>query len=249
MKNKMIIKIILLINLIMFINFLLNKINYINNYLFYHLNLLKKNKFTFKTNKNEIFFNLTSIIFSNNKIDRIIKVQYTIDFYYENDSFIVPSDLTLYNNLHVFCLMNNTKKNINVISLANILENKHYECVEFFKCEDKIFLGILINDTQNNYNTKFNLISNLKILFNYYKYQINNKFNCKLANQEYTNIIQNYNNIEYTKIFNNSLNFKLSYINNPNCFWSFQANINDNEWNFINLYNNYFCICGGLDCI
>ncbi len=233
----------------MFINFLLNKINYINNYLFYHLNLLKKNKFTFKTNKNEIFFNLTSIIFSNNKIDRIIKVQYTIDFYYENDSFIVPSDLTLYNNLHVFCLMNNTKKNINVISLANILENKHYECVEFFKFEDKIFLGILINDTQNNYNTKFNLISNLKILFNYYKYQINNKFNCKLANQEYTNIIQNYNNIEYTKIFNNSLNFKLSYINNPNCFSSFQANINDNEWNFINLYNNYFCICRGLDCI
>ena len=58
MKNKMIIKIILLINLIMFINFLLNKINYINNYLFYHLNLLKKNKFTFKTNKNEIFFNI-----------------------------------------------------------------------------------------------------------------------------------------------------------------------------------------------
>ena len=145
--------------------------------------------------------------------------------------------------------MNNTKKNINVISLANILENKHYECVEFFKFEDKIFLGILINDTQNNYNTKFNLISNLKILFNYYKYQINNKFNCKLANQEYTNIIQNYNNIEYTKIFNNSLNFKLSYINNPNCFSSFQANINDNEWNFINLYNNYFCICRGLDCI
>lgn len=245
----MIIKIILLINLIIFINYLLNKINYINNYLFYHLNLLKKNKFTFKTNKNEIFFNLTSIIFSNNKIDRIIKVQYTIDFYYENDSFIVPSDLTLYNNLHVFCLMNNTKKNINVISLANILENRHYECVEFFKCEDKIFLGILINDTQNNYNTKFNLFSNLKILFNYYKYQINNQFNCKLANQEYTNIIQNYNNIEYTKKFNNSLNFKLSYINNPNCFSSFQANINDNEWNFINLYNNYFCICRGLDCI
>lgn len=249
MKNKMIIKIFLLINLIIFIIFLLNKINYINKFLFYHLNLVKKNKFTFKINKNEIFFNLTSIIFSNNKIDRIIKVQYTIDFYYENDSFIIPSDLTLYNNLHVFCLMNNTKKNINVISLANILENRHYECVEFFKYEDKIVLGILINDTQNNFITKYNLISNLKIIFNYYKYKINNQFNCKLANQEYTKIIQNYNNIDNTKIFKNNLNFKLSYINNPNCFSSFQANINDNEWNFINLYNNYFCICRGLDCI
>ena len=243
MKNITIIKIILLINLIIIINFLLNKIKYIKNF-------IKKNKFTFKTNINEIFFNLTSIIFSNDKKDKIIKVQYTIDFYYKNDSFIVPSDLTLYNNLHVFCLMNNIKKNINIISLANILENRHYECVEFFKYEDKIFLGILINDTQNNFTTKFNLLSDLKIIFNY-KYKINNQFNCELTNQEYKNIIQNYNNKDKKKIFNSSLNLKLSYINNPNCFSSFQANINDNEWNFINLYNNYFCICRGLglDCI
>ena len=114
MDNIIIIKIILLINLIIFINFLLNKIKYIKNYLFNpkNLNLVKNNKFIFKTKKNEIFFNLTSMKFSNNKIDNIIKVQYTVDFYYKNDSFIVPSDLTLYNNLHVFCFINETKKNI-----------------------------------------------------------------------------------------------------------------------------------------
>ena len=248
MDNIIIIKIILLINLIIFINFLLNKIKYIKNYLFNpkNLNLVKNNKFIFKTKKNEIFFNLTSMKFSNNKIDNIIKVQYTVDFYYKNDSFIVPSDLTLYNNLHVFCFINETKKNINVISLANILENRHYECVEFFKDEEQIFLGILINDNKNNYIRKYNFISNLKIIFNYYNYKIHNQFNCELANQEYADIIENYNN---TKIFNNSFNLKLSYINKPNCFSSFQANINDNEWNFINLYNNYFCICRGLDCI
>ena len=251
MKNIIIIKIILLINLILFIIFLLNKIEYIKNYLFNpnNINLVKKNKFIFKTNKNEIFFNLTSIIFSNNIIDKIIKVQYTIDFYYKNDSFIVPSDLTLYNNLHVFCFINDTIKNINVISLANILENRHYECVELFNLEDEIILGILINDTENNFNTKINLISNLKIIFNYYRYKIHNEFNCELANQEYIHIIQNYNNIDNTKIFNNSLNLKLSYINKPNCFSLFQANISDNKWNFINLYNNYFCLCRGLDCI
>ena len=248
MDNIIIIKIILLINLIIFINFLFNKIKYIKNYLFNpkNLNLVKNNKFIFKTKKNEIFFNLTSMKFSNNKIDNIIKVQYTVDFYYKNDSFIVPSDLTLYNNLHVFCFINETKKNINVISLANILENRHYECVEFFKDEEQIFLGILINDNKNNYIRKYNFISNLKIIFNYYNYKIHNQFNCELANQEYADIIENYNN---TKIFNNSFNLKLSYINKPNCFSSFQANINDNEWNFINLYNNYFCICRGLDCI
>ena len=135
---------------------------------------------------------------------------------------------------------------VNVISLANILENRHYECVEFFKDEEQIFLGILINDNKNNYIRKYNFISNLKIIFNYYNYKIHNQFNCELANQEYADIIENYNN---TKIFNNSFNLKLSYINKPNCFSSFQANINDNEWNFINLYNNYFCICRGLDCI
>ena len=32
---------------------------------------------------------------------------------------------------------------VNVISLANILENRHYECVELFNLEDEIILGIL----------------------------------------------------------------------------------------------------------
>ena len=62
-------------------------------------------------------------------------------------------------------------------------------------------------------------------------------------------IIQNYNNRENKKIVNNSLNLKFSYIQKPNCSTSFQANINNSEWNFTNLYNNYFCICRGFDCI
>ena len=251
MKSIKIIKIILLINLIIYISFLLNIIKIIKSYLFNPncLNFVKNNEFTFITNKNEIFFNFTSIKFSNNPTDKIIKIQYTFDFYNKNHVAIFPSDLTLYYNLHLFCYINDTIKNINVISLANIINNKHYECVNFFKLEDEIFLGVLINDTENNFISKFNLFSNLRLIFKYYKYRIHNQFNCELSNQEYTNIIQNYNNIDNTKKLKNSLNLKLSYIINPKCFSSFQANINDNEWNFTNLFNNYFCICRGFDCL
>ena len=249
MKSIIIIKIILLINLI---NFLLNEIiKNIKNNLFNpkNLNLVKANKFKFLINENDILFNLTSIILSNNPKDNIIKVQYTIDFYYKDDSFIVPSDLTLYNNLHVYCFMNDITNNITILSLANILKNKHYECVEFFKLKGQIFLGILINDTKNNFNTKINLISNLKVILNYYKYKIDNQFNCESSNQEYLNIIENNDNIDNKGILKNSLSLKLSYINQPKCVSSFQANINDNEWNFTNLYNNYFCICRGINCL
>ena len=252
MKSIIIIKIILLINLITIINFLLNEIiKNIKNNLFNpkNLNLVKANKFKFLINENDILFNLTSIILSNNPKDNIIKVQYTIDFYYKDDSFIVPSDLTLYNNLHVYCFMNDITNNITILSLANILKNKHYECVEFFKLKGQIFLGILINDTKNNFNTKINLISNLKVILNYYKYKIDNQFNCESSNQEYLNIIENNDNIDNKGILKNSLSLKLSYINQPKCVSSFQANINDNEWNFTNLYNNYFCICRGINCL
>ena len=249
MKSIIIIKIILLINLIILINFLLNE--KIKNNLFNpkNLNLVKTNKFKFIINENEILFNLTSIILSNNPKDNIIKVQYTIGFYYNNDSFIVPSDLALYNNLHVYCFMNDITKNITILSLANILKNKHYECVDFFKLKGQIFLGILINDTKNNFKTKINLITNLKIILYYYKYKINNQFNCESSNQEYINIIENNDNIDNKGILKNSLSIKLSYISKPKCVSSFQANINDNEWDFTNLYNTYFCICRGLNCL
>ena len=250
MKNIIIIKIIILIKLIIFINFMFHKIKNIKNNLFSpkNLNLIKKNKFTYN-NKSDIFFNLTSIIFSKNPKNNIIKIQYTIDFYYKNDTFIFPSDLTLYNNLHVFCFINDKKTNLTIISLANILKNRHYECVEFFKLDKEKLLGILINDTHNNIITKINFFSKLKIIFNYYNYKIINQFNCELSNQEYMNIIQNSNNTDKAKILKNSLGLKLSYIEKPNCFTSLEANINNNEWNFTNIYNNYFCICRGLDCI
>ena len=192
---------------------------------------------------------MTSIIFSNNPIDNIIKVQYTISFYNINDSIIIPSDLTLYNNLNVFCFIYDKINNINVISLSNILENKQYECIEFIKFKEELYFGILINDTQQNLHIKINLFSNFKIIFDYYKFKIKNDFNCKLSNQEYMNIIDKYHNRDNNKLLNNSLNLKFSYIKKPNCLTSFQANKNNNEWSFNNIYNNYFCICRGIDCI
>ena len=251
-KSKNIIKlIILLIIFIIYIFFYLKIFKIVNNNLLNpdNLNLVKHNKFylsNFIKNNNEIFFNLTSIIFSYNSIDNIIKVQYTINFYNNKKNLIIPSDLTLYYNIHVFCYINDISKNLIVISLASILNNKHYECIQFCTHKNEVYFGILINDTENNLHSKIDFFSNLKIISFYYNYQISDQFNCELSNQIYFDIIQNYYNKE---IFNNSLNLKLSYIKKPHCVTSFLANINNNEWNFTNIYNNYFCICRGFDCI
>ena len=63
--------------------------------------------------------------------------------------------------------------------------------------------------------------------------------NYALSNQEYLDITQNHNNKEQLK---NSLNLRLSYIKQSIYFSSFLTNMKNNEWDFINLYNNYFCI-------
>ena len=187
----------------------------------------------------EVYFNITSINFSIELKSNIIKVEYLINFFDVNKNLILPSELTLYKNIHVFCYMKKIIVNNNIIiSLANIHENKYYKCIEFFNKSDKIVFGIKIYKTEKN--IEFNSIC----LFSYHKskkykyiYMNNYKFDCLIFNQEYENFIKTNNNL-----------LKKSYLLKSICSPKNKIKIKLNKWYFYNFFNYYFCFCKGKSC-
>ena len=87
-------------------------------------------------------FNITYFNYSFSFAFNIIKIKYYIGFYDKNNNIITPSDLSLYNNVHVICHFEDLKNNTKVDSLANIFENKYFYCIEFFNFNEKINFGI-----------------------------------------------------------------------------------------------------------
>ena len=134
----------------------------------------------FKMKNNLDFFRLFDIKYLYSFKYNIIKVEYNIEFYESDKNLILPSDLTLYNNLHIFChIESSTLNNSNIIinSYPDIIENKHFKCIEYFNIYENIKYGIQIFEiNEDGVN-----INNLKYffsgeIFNYINlFQNNNK--------------------------------------------------------------------------
>ena len=227
-----------------FFSFDLNlKINLFN---FQYINNVKPNKFVLNkyfnnlNKEEEVYFNITSINYSIETENNIIKAEYLINFYDINMNLILPSELTLYKNFHVFCFMKEMIYQGNIIiSLANIYENKYYKCIEFFNKYDKIVFGIKIYKTEKNFefNSIINLFKYQKSKYYKYIYWNNFKFDCLFFNQVYENFINDNNNL-----------LKKSYILKPICSSKNKIEIKLNEWYFYNFFNCYFCFCKGNSC-
>ena len=197
------------------------------------------------TNNKRIFFNLTSISFSFDQINNIIKTDFMIDFYDQNKDIIIPSDLALYNQLHINCIMIDLSNSAVITSLANIIDNKHFICTElFYKSQNILFQIEIYQNNKLPKNKKFFLFSYKKNYFYKLKNIINNSLDCFKVNQDYEILNQAIHNINITY---NNLKLKESYFLKPKCSTKF-INLLDNKWNFINIYNYYFCICKGLLC-
>ena len=113
--------------------------------------LINLNKINFS---NSLFnysnaFNVTNIVFELSNFSyifsfrfNIIQVEYYILFSYQNGSFISPSDLSLYYDLHLICHINIVDSNLTIDSLASIYLNKFFHCIEFININEKISFGI-----------------------------------------------------------------------------------------------------------
>ena len=214
--------------------------NYINNSLSNIYNTIYYIQF-FNNNNNKIYFRLLNFSYIFSFRFNIIRVEYFILFFYKNSSYIIPSDLSLYFNLHIICKLNSIETNSTIDSLASIHQNKFFKCIEYVNINEKINFGIQIyrskaRDLCINYTKYFFSDSN----FNYNKHLFqNNKIFYPLFNEKKF----------YLEKENKSLSLKKIYIKNPNYNTKSKIIKNDNNWEFINIYNHYFCSCRGHNCL
>ena len=202
---------------------------------YYNLSELFENRLDINDIK-EIVFHFSNLNYSLNFKYNVIEVKYNITFYDKNNTIIKPSDLSLFNNLSTLCHMRMDDDTTSIDSLANIYQNKHYFCIQYFKIRTRVKAGIKIfhgiNDSIEIYFFENKLFK--------YKNITNNdaKFNLNILEREY---LQYMNKISYDN--KASFGIKRFYIDKPCKLNKIKK---DNKWNFKNIYNNYFCICKGL---
>ena len=174
----------------------------------------------------------------------MIKVEYKVSFFSENQNLISPYDINSDNKYRIFCHMK--IDNINpIISMPLITENKYFSCIEFIDLKDNVNFGIKIVD-----NLKGKDLLNIN-LFDQKIFHIKNSndnkndylFDHYAINENYIRKIKQY----FDPKINETLKFKKSYFRYPH--FTFKRHYIENKWDFINIFDNYFCYCKGTDCI
>ena len=193
---------------------------------------------------NEIYLKYNNLIYSFSYKYNIIEINFSLIFYDKNNTLIKPSDLTLIYNLHIVCNIKHENNSINVDTLANIFENKYFYCVEYLSINEKMKFGIKIY-----YGNQTNIIIylyNSDIIKYQKRYKNNYKFNPQSINKEYLGLINNITDTSQNKsILNNISKLKMLYIDKPYFQNKMNIILNESQWYFKNIYNNYFCFCKG----
>jgi hypothetical protein len=163
-----------------------------------------------------------------------------------DNNLIKPSDLTLYYDLHILCFLNNDDS-INIYSFANIEKDKYFKCTEFFYRYENIEIGIIVYKIDKNgyVNNDYKLIYLEKDMFKYI-YESDEIFDISFLLNEYKIMleqIQNENNLIETK------RLKKTYLTEPFGILKRDFKNLEGEWNFFNLFNEYFCFCKGIKCL
>ena len=193
------------------------------------------------------YFHIIDIKFVYSNKYQIIKVEYKIKFFDLYKNLILPSDLTLYKKIHVFCYLEIINLNLKINSLANIFENKFFKCNEFYNINEKIKMGIIIyqNIDDKKYYSLYYISKKIfnKNIISIYKN--NDLYDPLKLNKEYLLLTQKINNNNINETFK----FKNTYLHYPYCLLKRNSILKENIWAFRNIYNNYFCFCKGIDCL
>lgn len=213
---------------------------------------LKKNEVSqpqsinFKMTNNFDYFKLFDIKYLYSFKFNIIKAEYNIEFSETDKTLILPSDLTLYKNLQIFCHIELNNSNIIINSFPMIVENKNFKCIEYFNIHENFKFGIKIYEINENgeYINNHIIYFFSGELFNYLNLSKKNDqvFDPLLINRKYLfNMAKSY--------LSDSLKLQKSFSQMPKFILKKYLIINDNKWNFENLFNEYFCFCKGLNSI
>ena len=149
-------------------------------------------------------------------------------------------------NLHLLCFIN-INRTVNIYSLPIIEQNKYFKCTEFSILKEDLKIGVFI------YRTTENNIFKEK----YASFIIdNNKFNNKYKNDDFFDQLKiNYNySFFLSKLKNREDSIEMKklknlYISKPICTLKRKYVKRENEWYFVNIFNQYSCFCKGSKCL
>ena len=182
---------------------------------------------------------------------QMVKIEYKITLYDNNKNLLLPSDLSLYYNMNVICHIKIINSNICINTFANIYQNKYFQCIEYYKINEKVIFGIILylnNDDNKDIIKYFTIYYFSKKIFNFYKkkkiYKDNEIFDPLIVNNKYKSIINKINDYK----INETLKLKKSYIRYPYSILKRNVIIKEGIWEFRNIYNHYFCFCKGFNC-
>ena len=125
-----------------------------------------------------------------------------------------------------------------IYSLPLLINNSYFSCINFFNFGEKIKIGIKINSE----NDQLIILSS-----------INPHNIIKRDNKLFDSFIMNLKYLSFSKEFENENEkfknrLKKRYFTFPYYLLKRTILINQNEWFFGNIYNNYFCSCRGDFC-
>ena len=237
-------KLLLLINIITTI-ILLNYKNLFSRQFFKKYNNKYNDFLYYIKNYDELYFKVSPLKYSFSYKYNIIEVEFIIGFYDKNNNPIIPSNLALYNDLHIIC-HNKFKYNATINTLPDIYQNEYFKCLDYFKINENIQIGIEIFINEKKY-IKIYFYNHKNINFKNNEFINDNKFNPLKIYFNYLNLSRNlFNNQNENN--NSSISLKKLFFSNPNYSPKHKMRLNKNIWHFKNIYNNYFCFCIGRNC-
>ena len=221
----------------------LKSLKLINPIKYPELYLISFNNFEFDCLKDK-YYNITNFKYLFSFVYKIVKVEYNFCILDKNKKIISSSDLSLYDNVHIFCHFEISNQKISIDSLANIYENKIFNCIEFFKINDKVKFGIkLLKKGSNEYLHLYHFTEEI-FDYNNIIYIKDNIFSPYYIYKNHEALIEMLKNEKLKKKFS----LKNNYIKFPLPDLKRNAILDEGDWIFQNIYNNYFCFCKGQNC-
>ena len=198
------------------------------------------------TVKNLDYFNITHVNYDFSLKNNIMRIEYNIQFFEGNDVLISPSDFALYKELQVICTLETFNPPSIIYTYPNIVNNKYYQCIEYFDINEKIVIGIkLYQNIEYLRAFQIKFFTEQKFNYNNFYYQNEDMFDPNYVNSKYINTVQQINkNIE-----RETPNLKRNYLQYPYCSLKRKSIKNNDKWYFRSIYNDHFCFCVGTACL
>ena len=188
------------------------------------------------------YFNIISLNYSFSTKFKLVKLEYILGLYDQNQTLLIPSDLSLYNELHFSCFLETEKYKKTVNTLPDIYLGKYLKCTEIFYYGENIKFGLTMYKRLSLFKIYF--FSKDMIDYNDMSHLNDSIFDPSIIRANFSKLVEE---IKSNKT-NKPCSLKKAYLRKP--IFDLRRNLvkNNSLWLFRNFYNEYYCYCIGNNC-